>query len=327
MCRCGGAVYHPNWGTCTPGVFGEPSVPVALVISVQVGATTSHGLERRQNRPSSAQTSSFRAAGRLASSRRGQPDTDIQQSRSLNIPSSKELVMTPDQLKVLLEDEKVEFEERPVQNGTQFRCSPGGEIFNVFDTGKITVQGKRTTLSDQIRTVAGDPVEAATPTQSPSEVAASSPSTTVFIVHGHDITARDSLELLLRRFGLNPIIIQQLPATGDTIIEKLEHYIGQQGDTGYACVLLTPDDEGHAAGLSEEMKYRARQNVVLELGMVLARLGRPRVAILHKESVELPSDISGLLYIPFKERIDEIKNRLFRELQAAGYKLNTDGLA
>ena len=61
--------------------------------------------------------------------------------------------------------------------------------------------------------------------------------------------------------------------------------------------------------------------------MVLARMGRPKVAILHKESVELPSDIAGLLYIPFKERVDEIKNRLFRELQAAGYELNTDGLA
>ena len=38
---------------------------------------------------------------------------------------------------------------------------------------------------------------------------------------------------------------------------------------------------------------RARQNVILELGMLLVRLGRKRVAILHKGSLELPSDITG----------------------------------
>ena len=87
------------------------------------------------------------------------------------------------------------------------------------------------------------------------------------------------------------------------------------------------DDQGHVAGKSEEIQYRARQNVILELGMVLARLGRPRVAILHKESVELPSDIAGLIYIPFKERVDEVKAKLFGELQAAGYTPNSDALS
>ena len=95
---------------------------------------------------------------------------------------------------------------------------------------------------------------------------------------------------------------------------------------GYACALLTPDDEGHEAGRPEQKKYRARQNVILELGMVLARLGRGRVAILHKESVELPSDINGILYIPFKERVNEARHKLFQELQAAGYELKATAL-
>ena len=128
------------------------------------------------------------------------------------------------------------------------------------------------------------------------------------------------------RMGLEPIILQNLPAAGDTIIEKLEHYLGEHGNVGFACVLLTPDDEGHKAGFPEEKKYRARQNVVLELGMVLARLGRPRVAILHKESVELPSDIAGLIYIPFRERPDEVRTKLFQELRNAGYNPKTDAL-
>jgi predicted nucleotide-binding protein len=78
---------------------------------------------------------------------------------------------------------------------------------------------------------------------------------------------------------LEPVILQNLPIAGDTIIEKLESNI----DVKYACVLLTPDDEGYRAGNDNEKKLRARQNVILELGMFLVRLGRKRVAILHKE--------------------------------------------
>ena len=125
--------------------------------------------------------------------------------------------------------------------------------------------------------------------------------------------------------SLEPIILGSLPAAGDTIIEKLERYLGEHGNVGFACVLLTPDDEGRKAG-EGDMKYRARQNVVLELGMVLARLGRRRVAILHKQSIELPSDISGLIYIAFEERIDELRNKLFNELRQAGYDPDASAL-
>ena len=126
--------------------------------------------------------------------------------------------------------------------------------------------------------------------------------------------------------GLEPIILQNLPAAGDTIIEKLERYLGERGNVGFACVLLTPDDEGHLAGQPEQRKYRARQNVILELGMVLARLGRRRVAILHKESVELPSDIAGLIYVPYKERVGEVAAKLFQELREGGYEPNAEAL-
>jgi predicted nucleotide-binding protein len=54
--------------------------------------------------------------------------------------------------------------------------------------------------------------------------------------------------------------------------------------------------------------------------MVLATLGRKRVAILRKKTVDPPSDIDGLIYIPFDEKVDEIRLKLFQELQAAGFK-------
>jgi len=144
----------------------------------------------------------------------------------------------------------------------------------------------------------------------------------IFIVYGHDVQCREQLELLLRRMKLEPVILQNLVGGGQTIIEKLETSL----DVRYACVLLTPDDQGHAVGKSDQIRPRARQNVVLELGMFLVRLGRTRVAILHKGDLELPSDISGLIYIRFENRVDEVKERLGAELQEAGFQINIKDL-
>jgi predicted nucleotide-binding protein len=226
--------------------------------------------------------------------------------------------MTTDELRALLKARNVTFSEKGVQGGTRFDCK-SGEIFNVFSTGKMSFQGKPdTSLAQEIRDLyEGGGTTGDRPREASILPPAASPAIgrPAFIVYGHDTAARDQLELILRRMCVDPIILGNLPAAGDTIIEKLEHYLGEHGNVGFACVLLTPDDEGHKAGMTEEKKYRARQNVVLETGMVLARLGRKRVAILHKHSVELPSDIAGLLYIPFVERVDEVKARLFNELR------------
>jgi len=232
--------------------------------------------------------------------------------------------MSPEELRALLTQRQVNFLEKPLEHGVQFRCSEG-EVFNVFNTGKVQLQGKKSSeLAEAVLglTTGASPMirEASVEGAGHLSRATEAIEKRVFIVYGHDIASRDQLELLLRRMGLDPIILQNLPAKGDTIIEKLEHYLGQTGNIGFACVLLTPDDEGNQVGHPDHKRYRARQNVILELGMVLARLGRKRVAILYKESVEVPSDIAGLLYIPYKERLDEVQLQLFRELKAAGYE-------
>ena len=81
------------------------------------------------------------------------------------------------------------------------------------------------------------------------------------------------------------------------MLEK--HRLGLKSE----CVLFTPDDEGHEDDRPTEKKPDARQNVVLELGMLLSALGRKHVAILHKDDVERSSDIRGLVYIPFKTHV------------------------
>ncbi|MCA1805768.1 MAG: nucleotide-binding protein, partial [Xanthomonadaceae bacterium] len=72
-----------------------------------------------------------------------------------------------------------------------------------------------------------------------------------------------------------------------------------------------------------------RQNVVLELGMLLATLGRANVAILMKqqENMERPSDIQGLIYVPFKENLQkEAGPLLAKEMAAQGYSISVANL-
>lgn len=146
----------------------------------------------------------------------------------------------------------------------------------------------------------------------------------IFVVYGHDDIAKTQLEAMLRRWDLEPIILDQQISAGQTIIEKLEEY---SKEVQYAIVLATPDDEGKS--LSETTnKKRVRQNVVLELGMFLSKLGRDKVVILLKEDrdFEKPSDIQGLVYIPFSNKVDEVTVNLVKELSNQGYSIDNKKL-
>ena len=148
----------------------------------------------------------------------------------------------------------------------------------------------------------------------------------VFVVYGRDQESLDDLELLLRRLKFDPVILQNLPAGGDTIIEKLEN----STNANFACVLLTPDDEGRLktkeGDSGEPLRPRARQNVVLEMGMVLSKLGRERVALIVHDvqgsKIEPPGDLGGILYLPFKSKVDEVKNGLAAWLEKLGFHIS-----
>jgi predicted nucleotide-binding protein len=150
----------------------------------------------------------------------------------------------------------------------------------------------------------------------------------VFIVHGHDSTAREQLELIIHRLGLDPFVLQNTGGGGLTIIEALEREIGPDpGSTKFGIVLLTPDDVGYAKSeAGEKPQPRARQNVVLEMGMLIAALGRPNVAILKKGHIEVPSDAQGIIYIPFAEHVKETVPKLVDRLNDAGFRLNPSAI-
>jgi predicted nucleotide-binding protein len=139
----------------------------------------------------------------------------------------------------------------------------------------------------------------------------------VFVVHGHDEGAREATARFLERLGLQPIVLHEMPSGGRTIIEKLEQY----SDVDFAVVLLTPDDVGAVATAAERLSPRARQNVMLELGFFVGKLGRDHVCALHKGAVELPSDFFGVVYVPMDDG-NGWKVLLAKELREAGFDVD-----
>ena len=214
---------------------------------------------------------------------------------------------------------------KDIQHGHQLTLSNGTKA-NWYSSGKVVIQGKDCDEKNLLNSVVngGNPLPS-------TQIQPSSDTTKVgtiadpkvFVVYGHDTEARDQLELMLLRMNIKPVILGNMAPDGKTIIEALI----SNTDVPYAVALLTPDDEGHKAGAETEKAFRARQNVVLELGMFLSKLGREKVAILHKGNLELPSDINGLIYIPFEKSVQEAKNKLAASLQKAGFYIDIENLS
>ena len=117
----------------------------------------------------------------------------------------------------------------------------------------------------------------------------------MFIVHGRDEEVKETVARFLEKLGLHPIILHEHPNKGRTVIEKFE----ECAEVSFAVVLLTPDDEGGLKG--SQMRARARQNVILELGYFLGRLGRGHVVAISKgDDLNIPSDYHGVLFTEFK---------------------------
>lgn len=146
----------------------------------------------------------------------------------------------------------------------------------------------------------------------------------IFIVHGHNNEIKESVARAIEKLGFNPVILHEMPNQGKTIIEKFTEH----SNVGFAIILLSADDFGYSkrAG-KKEKKLRARQNVILEMGFFLGKLGRDRVLILieNSDNFEIPSDYDGVLYTPF-DKAGAWKNELVRELKSAKYDVDANDL-
>lgn len=141
----------------------------------------------------------------------------------------------------------------------------------------------------------------------------------VFIVHGHDNEMKLSVARLLEKLDFEPIILSEQTDQGRTIIEKFE----EESNVGFAVVLMSDEDDIGAEAGSSDYKPRARQNVILELGYFIGKLGRKNhVCVLKKGNVEVPSDILGIVYKSYSSNDDGWKFALAKELNASGYSVD-----
>lgn len=202
-----------------------------------------------------------------------------------------------------------------------FRSKAKGTLNFWPHKGTVQCQGKPGPKAE-LEAVFGDAVAVAMPAAAGSSTAAlPNTKTKIFVVHGHDTTSLEQLELVLRRLGLDPYILQNNDGHSKTLIEALEQQIYKEA--AFGIILLTPDDYGYPKAQGEENRQpRARQNVILELGMVMASLGRERMVLLKKGALELPTDVSGVIYLEFNEHVKEVAVKLATRMKGAGIEID-----
>jgi len=193
--------------------------------------------------------------------------------------------------------------------GTIYMDASLNQMINSFREG---IDGQITELESILERLELIPEGAGT--VSGSAPASETFSKAVFIVHGHDEVAKTNVARFIEKLDLEAIILHEKPNKGQTIIEKLET---NASNIGFAVVLLTPDDVGAPKEKPTDLRDRARQNVILELGYFCGELGRNRVCVLYKDNVEIPSDYLGVVYTPLDDA-GGWRLKLAKEMKAAG---------
>lgn len=218
------------------------------------------------------------------------------------------------QTETLLDDEIKKFQVAYEKDSGQFKIFGPSPTLQAIESGKY--------VSDEF--ITGPPGYLKTDSEKSKtavKIKNASAKQKVFIVHGRDNALKDETCVFLNEIGFEPIVLHRQADGGLTILEKFEKY----SDVSYAFILLTPDDYGYAAEQlkrpegEREGNFRARQNVIFELGFFIGRLKRSNVCCLYK-NVEIPSDISGLIYKEIKNSIQEVGYEIIKELKNAGLK-------
>ncbi|MDR2407431.1 MAG: nucleotide-binding protein [Bacteroidales bacterium] len=139
----------------------------------------------------------------------------------------------------------------------------------------------------------------------------------IFIAHGHDDEMKEKVARVIEKLGFKAIILHEKAGEGNTIIEKLE----KNSDVSFAIVLLSQDDEIN--NKSETVEFRARQNVIFEMGYFIGKLGRRNVCIIKQDNVKILSNIDGINYILYNNGWEQ---KVIKEMKSAGLEVDSNKL-
>jgi predicted nucleotide-binding protein len=133
----------------------------------------------------------------------------------------------------------------------------------------------------------------------------------VFVVHGHDTKYLNDVVSFFKGIEIRPVVLKSIRGPSQSLFQKFLKY-GREAQ--FAVILLSADDLGASRrqfdteGVAQHaLQFRARQNVILELGFFYGRLGWENVFVLIKDAdkvfpnFERPSDLDGVIF----EKVDE----------------------
>ena len=130
----------------------------------------------------------------------------------------------------------------------------------------------------------------------------------VFITHGRSNDWREVQSYIEKDVKLQTLELAQEPSQGMTIIEKL---LTGANRCDSAVIVMSGDD------IDSTGQARARENVMHEIGFFQGKYGRAQVILLHEDGVSVPTNLSGVVYVPFpKGTISAGFHVLMRELRA-----------
>ena len=129
----------------------------------------------------------------------------------------------------------------------------------------------------------------------------------IFISHGRKEEWRKIQEYVEKTLDIPTLELAQSPNKGRTIFQKL---IDESDECTFAVIVMTGDD------LTTDEEIRARENVIHEIGYFQGKYGANRVCLLHENGVNIPTNIQGLVYIPFpRDGVEAALGGLTRELK------------
>ena len=143
----------------------------------------------------------------------------------------------------------------------------------------------------------------------------------IFVVYGKEDEVSSDVIQTLHKLELEPIIIHEATSQ-KTVIDK----IGEYPHVSFAVVVLSPDDLAYPKEeTAEQAKYRSSQDVILELGYFLGKLGNQNVVAIYKkeEDFEVPNGFSGVIWIEYKTGW---YFQLIRELKECSFDVDANKL-
>ncbi len=167
------------------------------------------------------------------------------------------------------------------------------------------------------------PKEAA-PAEPRAKDASPSGAGSVLLLHTREDEISLSVVSLLDKLGIEAAMLDDTESSTST---KIDQIVGLP-DVSFALAILSSDDRSGLPGLTAKIaKPKHRQDIIFELGFLVGKIGKGRVAVLHggERPLDIPSGFYGIEYLSYQADGGWQIN-LIKLLKTAGYRVDANVL-